>query len=102
MSTQDVIAVSKKFVGVVKKKFPVERAYLFGSFATGTADEASDIDICIVSPAFGKNYLKEEMTLIDLSVKVDSRLSPVAFSSDDIHDRWSQLAHEITAHGIAV
>lgn len=102
MSDQDAVAVSKKFVSAVKKVYPVEKAYLFGSFAKNKFDEASDIDVCVVSPVFGKNYLEEEMKLIGLAMKVDYRLSPVAFSSKDINDRWSQLAHEITTYGIQI
>lgn len=102
MSDQDAVAVSKKFVSAVKKVYPVEKAYLFGSFAKNKFNEASDIDVCVVSPVFGKNYLEEEMKLIGMSVKIDSRISPVPLSSVDINDKWSQLAHEITTHGIQI
>ena len=100
MNTQDAISVSKRFVDEVKKEFTVEKAYLFGSYAKNKNSEASDIDVCVVSPMFGKNYLQEEMNLIGLAMKIDDRLSPVVFSSKDINDRWSQLAHEITTFGV--
>ena len=100
MSTQDAIMVAKKFVRLVGEKYPIEKAYLFGSFAKNKADEASDIDVCIVSPAFGTDHWEKESELRKLSLEVDYRLSPVAFGPEDIKDRWSQLAHEITTHGI--
>lgn len=102
MSSQNAIDVSKKFVDAVKKEYTVEKAYLFGSFAKDKADDESDIDVCVVSSAFGKNYLEEEMKLIGMSVKIDSRISPVPFNSIDINDKWSQLAHEITTYGIQI
>lgn len=102
MSSQNAIDVSKKFVDAVKKEYTVEKAYLFGSFAKNKADDASDIDVCVISSAFGKNYLEEEMKLIGMSVKIDSRISPVPFNSIDINDKWSQLAHEITTYGIQI
>ncbi|TSC87987.1 MAG: DNA polymerase, beta-like protein region [Microgenomates group bacterium Gr01-1014_16] len=68
MSRQDAIGAAKRFVAVVGKKYPVDKAYVFGSFAKGRDDESSDIDVCIVSRFFGKNYLDEEMELRGLSV----------------------------------
>lgn len=102
MSTQDAATAAKRFVLLVKKKYPVEKAYLFGSFAKNKADEASDIDVCIVSSAFNVDRWGKESELRKLSLGVDYRLSPVAFSPDDIEDRWSQLAHEITTYGIQI
>lgn len=100
MSTQDAVSVAKKFVRLVEKKYPVQRAYLFGSFAKNRNDEASDIDVCIVSSAFDGDHWEKESELMRLSMDVDYRLSPVAFSPEDIEDRYSQLADEIKRHGI--
>lgn len=100
MSTQDAIISAKKFVELVQNTYPVEKAYLFGSHAKNIADESSDIDICIVSSKFGQNYLQEEMSLIDLAMKINPRLTPIPFNSNDISDHWNLLAHEITTYGI--
>ena len=100
MSTRDAVMVAKKFIQLVGKKYPVEKAYLFGSFAKNKFDEASDIDVCVVSPAFGVDHWEEESELRRISLEVDYRLSPVAFSPEDIKDRWSQLANEILTHGV--
>ena len=37
----------KKAAAIVCKKYDVERAYLFGSYSRGEADDASDVDIRI-------------------------------------------------------
>jgi predicted nucleotidyltransferase len=49
----------KKEFAVVANKYGVEKAYLFGSYACGQANPASDIDICIQ-----KGKIR---TLLDLS-----------------------------------
>jgi len=41
-----VIDVTKNYVNDVRRVFPVDKAVLFGSYAKGTADAQSDIDIC--------------------------------------------------------
>lgn len=61
----------------------------------------SDIDICIVSPAFaGKDFFDEMIRLNILGLKVDSRIEAVPFTPDDLQDRYSTLAAEIRTHGI--
>lgn len=102
MSTHDVKTIVKKFADRVRTKYPVEKIYLFGSYAKNRADETSDIDVCVVSPSFGVNYSDEEMELIRMAVKFDSRISPVPYSPRDIQDKFSQLAHEITTYGISL
>jgi len=39
-------------VADVKNAVPVDRAFLFGSYANGTATEQSDIDVCFFSHSF--------------------------------------------------
>lgn len=102
MGTDDVKVTAKKFADLVRQKYQVNSAYLFGSFAKNTANEGSDIDICIVSSNFGKDYPAEEMELIRMAVTIDSRISPVAYTPQDLLDRYSQLAYEITTHGVPV
>src|SRR3989344_6639221 len=99
MSTHDAILVAKRFVSLVEKKYPVQGAYLFGSFAKNKDDEASDIDVCIVSPAFDGDHWEKESELRRLSLDVDYRLSPVALTPEDMNDHYSQLADEILKHG---
>lgn len=47
--------LEQKIIGVLKK-YPVEAAYLFGSYAKGLAQERSDVDIFIVSPLNGLSF----------------------------------------------
>jgi predicted nucleotidyltransferase len=51
----DFEAVSKtvnNYVTDVKTIMPIDRAFLFGSYAKGTATEQSDIDVCFFSHSF--------------------------------------------------
>jgi predicted nucleotidyltransferase/DNA-binding XRE family transcriptional regulator len=47
--------LQKKIVGVLKG-YPVEAAYLFGSYAKGLAQERSDVDLYIVSSLNGLSF----------------------------------------------
>ena len=58
---------------------PVHKAILFGSQARGDANEYSDIDLVIVSPALEPPRAQSLIaTLWGLRVNTDSRIEPVA------------------------
>lgn len=92
---------AKQFVKSLSKTgIRVNKAYLFGSYAKGAAKKDSDIDICIVSPSFGKDYFAEMVKLRKYSLKIDSRIEPVPFLPEDLNDKYSTLASEIRKFGI--
>jgi uncharacterized protein len=99
----DQIKKVKLFIKKVNESgIPVNSAYLFGSYAKGTAGKKSDIDVCIVSNVFGKDYIKEMVNLRKISLGIDSRIEPVPFNLIDINDPYSSLASEITKTGISL
>jgi predicted nucleotidyltransferase len=80
----------------------VSEAILFGSWARGSARTDSDIDVCIVSSALGKDLITEIVNLRRLAFDIDSRIEPMPFSLDDIKDKFNPLAQEINQHGIRI
>jgi predicted nucleotidyltransferase len=42
----------KSYVAEVKAVIPIDKAYLFGSYAKETANEYSDVDVCFFSKSF--------------------------------------------------
>ncbi|MDZ7359588.1 MAG: nucleotidyltransferase domain-containing protein [candidate division KSB1 bacterium] len=50
-SKDEAITVIRAFLEKIQPELPIERAYLFGSHATGRNRGYSDIDLAIVSPA---------------------------------------------------
>ena len=62
----------KNSCATVFKEFPVEYCYLFGSYATGKATEASDVDLLIATDVSGiKFYDLVEAIRESLHKKVD-------------------------------
>lgn len=55
LSQSEVMARVQRFVERVARHVPVRQVYLFGSYAGGVPDEDSDIDVAVISPAFGAN-----------------------------------------------
>lgn len=93
---KNALLTAKRYVELVKKSgIPVTKAYFYGSYAKKSDTKESDIDICIVSPAFGKDYFDENVMLRMLTLKTDSRIEPVAFNPKDLNNKYDSLASEI-------
>ena len=99
----DAIAISKKFVSeLITSGVQVNEAYLYGSYAKGDAKSYSDIDICVVSPGFGKDLIDEMVKLRQISRRVDDRIEALPFGIDDINNSYDPLAAEIRHFGQSV
>jgi len=65
MGKKDVLEILRRFRAALEsKKIHVQKMILFGSWAKGTAEQYSDIDVVVVSPDFdGKDlWARAQMT----------------------------------------
>ena len=93
-------SIINKYLDIVKKnKIVVEKVYLFGSYARGTATEDSDIDFAIISDDFQGDRFEDRRLLVPLRRKIDLRLEPIPFRPEDFHE-YHPLAVEIIRNGI--
>ncbi|GAF27399.1 predicted nucleotidyltransferases [Moorella thermoacetica Y72] len=54
-----------------KNNIRVDRAILFGSYASGKARKDSDIDVAIISPDLGRDRIEEMVFLKKMAEQVD-------------------------------
>jgi predicted nucleotidyltransferase len=85
-----------------KGGLPIERVFLFGSYAKGRTSQWSDIDVCVISSRFGKRvdpyeYLWTKRRRDDVLRGIE----PVGFHPKDFIDE-DPLAWEIKTTGIEV
>ena len=83
-----------------KAGIKVNKAFLFGSYAKGKAKKDSDIDVCVISPSFSKDYFAEMVRLRKYALKIDTRIEPVPFLPEDLNDKYNALAAEIRKYGL--
>ena len=77
-------SIINKYIDEVKRnKIVVEKVYLFGSYARGTATEDSDIDIAIISNDFKGDRFDDRRLLVPLRRQIDWRLEPIPFRPED-------------------
>ena len=99
----DSIAIANEYLKEVRRLgIKVDKAYLFGSYAKGKVWEGSDLDICIISSTFGKDYYNDKMLLNKAALKVNLLIEPVAYSPADFANKYDSLADEIRRFGIAI
>ena len=93
--------IIQKYIELLKKeKIPVEQVIVFGSQTNGTASEKSDIYLCVVSSAFGKNYHEEMVRLMVLASSLHEPMDVVPFTPKDLADKYDSLAAEIRRYGV--
>jgi predicted nucleotidyltransferase len=99
----DPINLTKKYLAEVRNMgISVDKAYLFGSYAKGKIWEGSDLDVCVVSNDFGKDYHSDKMLLNKAALKVNPLIEPIAYSPTDFANKYDSLADEVKRFGILI
>jgi len=95
------VIVSEYIKAIKNRNIRVEKAFLFGSYAKGLAVKDSDIDIAIISPDFGQDYVEEAVMLKEISENIDLDISPRPYSLDEYQNvkRGQFLYDEIVSKG---
>ena len=102
MVNPEITSIILRFVDVLNSKgIRVEKAVLYGSYASGNVHTGSDLDLAIISPDFGKNRFEEGKMLLQIAWRIDPRLEPIPISSESYQkDTWVPLIYEIKEKGI--
>jgi predicted nucleotidyltransferase len=66
-----------------KNNINIEQAVLFGSYAQGTFNAWSDIDLAIVSKAFHGERFRDRSIIRRIKLKVSSDLEPIPYTPED-------------------
>ncbi len=74
-----IVEVVKNYLKALSKSgLPISFGVIFGSYASGTADKLSDIDLLVVSPQFDGVIPRESVNkLWHIAARTDSRIEPV-------------------------
>lgn len=92
-----VIDLAMQYAQEVQKMFKPNQILLYGSYAKGTAQKDSDIDIAVVLNGFSGDYLDASKTLYKLRRNVSFDIEPVLL--DATKDNQSGFIHEVMRTG---
>ncbi|OGY86173.1 MAG: hypothetical protein A2319_03250 [Candidatus Kerfeldbacteria bacterium RIFOXYB2_FULL_38_14] len=108
-----IIMVKKKLSQKVKNEvldftrilqeanIPIEKVYVFGSYAKGTQNKWSDVDVCVVSKKFTNSWQATQMLWQKRQKDHGLTIEPVGFHPKDFLS-LSTLTAEILKTGIRV
>ena len=91
----------KKYIEKISQYYKIEAIILFGSYAKGTEDEDSDIDIAIISNDFN-DIIEDGAKLIGLTWKIDTRIEPHPITTEDYKKVSNPFIREVVDTGIKV
>ena len=80
MVDEGIVGVVSRYLAALRDLgIDVSFGVIFGSHATGQADQWSDIDLLVVSPRFDRPHVRKDIdTLWDATVGIDNRIEPIA------------------------
>lgn len=90
------------FVDELKQyKINIQKVFLYGSYAKGTQNEWSDIDVALVSEDFTGIRLVDKERMIKAISAVDFGISPLPYRPEDF-DESDLFVKEIIKTGIRI
>ena len=99
---EDIINKVNAYQIIVRQSdfpMPIEAVYLFGSYAKGTANKDSDIDVALVVNSFKGDYFDVIPPIWLLREKVDFRIEPHVIARDT---DYAGFLNEIQKTGILI
>ncbi|MCB0807146.1 MAG: nucleotidyltransferase domain-containing protein [Bacteroidales bacterium] len=90
MVSEEILKAAKKYIHLLNGDgFKINKAFLYGSYATGKATRSSDIDLMLISSYEIENDLEKKSRAWVLTRQVDSRIEPYIvsferFANDDV------------------
>lgn len=101
MDKREIITSIKKYISFLKEnKLPVQRVYVFGSYAKGNMHDDSDIDLAIVLE-YLENSVLTQYQLMRMRRDFDLRIEPHPFREEDFNSS-NPFADEILSTGIRI
>lgn len=100
MAEKEIINTCEMYIQSVSHKYAISRAFMFGSYAKGTNNEDSDIDIAIILKKI-EDPFQIQLELMKLRRSFDIRIEPHPISEKDFNIS-NPFANEILTSGIEI
>ncbi|MBN2788853.1 MAG: nucleotidyltransferase domain-containing protein [Candidatus Delongbacteria bacterium] len=96
-----ITEIIKRYIDILGiRKYKIINAYLFGSYAKGTFNEDSDIDVALVFDKMEDRF-DTRVELMKLVRKIDLRIEPHPFEKSDV-EQHNPFLEEIIRTGIRI
>lgn len=99
MDKGEAINKVREYSILLKKYIPLEKVYLFGSYAKNTYSADSDIDVAIVVNKLEGDFFTIQPLLWKLRRQIDDRIEPILIEKDN---DYSGFLIEVQRNGIEI
>jgi predicted nucleotidyltransferase len=102
MAQAEVIEILKTYLRILKSEgIQIEKAFLYGSYLTGTATEESDIDLMLITEKANDDNLAG--MIWNITGKVNTKIEPFLVSSKHFYsDDNSPLVDLVRSTGLEI
>jgi predicted nucleotidyltransferase len=99
---ETITLIIKNYADEVRQIMPVEKVFLYGSYAKGYATEESDVDVCFFLKNFGNKDKHDIMIkLLGLIYKYNIYIEPNVFEESDLYTD-NPFVKEVLRTGIEI
>lgn len=98
---KEILNSINEFIKEIKKHYNITTIILFGSYAKGTENEDSDIDIAVISDDFEDIY-ECMANLMGMTWDIDVRIEPHPIKKKDFDEESDYFIKEVINTGIKV
>lgn len=104
MASETVINIIKKYIQLLNEEgFGINKAFLYGSYASGQNHESSDIDLMLISDILDENDIQRKSKAWTLTQKIDRRIEPYLVSQKRFNlDDSSPLLEIVRQEGLEI
>jgi len=99
MDTREVLNKLSQYKVLISKHLEIENMILFGSYAKGSQNENSDIDVAVIVNSINSDFFTYTPLLWKLRREIDLRIEPVLI---DKNEDQSGFLQEIQKTGIVI
>ena len=98
MDKSEAVTAAQKYVDTVSKKYQLEQAFVFGSYAKGNYHADNDIDVAVVLKNVS-NLFDAQVDLLHMRKDEDLQIEPHPFRDTDFNTD-DPLVYEILQAGM--
>jgi predicted nucleotidyltransferase len=101
MDQKSALEIGRKYLLLLlKRNYPVTRMFLYGSYARGSQNPDSDIDLAIILNEMNDPF-QTQVNLLQLTWNFDTRVEPHPFDEKDFTS-LNPVSKEILRTGIEI
>lgn len=93
MDKEQVVNLVKEYKKAIAGEFSSFKVFLYGSYSKGTARKDSDIDVAVVVPSIGDEWLVKSSKLWYATLKVSTLIEPVLLEEGDKSPLYQDIMH---------